>query len=85
VPVHSGALAWAARTNRDALALALSGGEDYELLFAVSRRQRRNFLAAIRQCGDLTATRVGRLRAEPGAWLNQNGRLEPLGPGFVHF
>jgi thiamine-monophosphate kinase len=85
VPVHPGAMAWAARANQDPLTLALSGGEDYELLFAVSRRQRRNFLSAIQQAGDLVATRVGRLRAEPGAWLNREGRLEPLGSGFVHF
>jgi thiamine-monophosphate kinase len=85
VPVHPGAAAWAAGTHQDPLTLALSGGEDYELLFAVSRRQRRNFFSAIRQSGDLTVTRVGRLQGEPGAWLNRDGRLEPLGPGFVHF
>jgi thiamine-monophosphate kinase len=85
VPVHPGAAGWAANAKQDPLALALSGGEDYELLFAVSRRHRRNFFSAIRQSGDLTATRVGRLQAEPGAWLNRDGRLEPLGPGFVHF
>jgi len=85
VPVHPGAMAVAARSNQDPLTLALSGGEDYELLFAVSRRQRRNFLSAVQQSGDLTVTRVGRLQSEPGAWLNRDGRLEPLGPGFVHF
>jgi len=85
VPVHRGATAWADRAQRDPLMLALSGGEDYELLFAVSRRQRRNFLSALHQSGGLEVNRIGRLQSEPGAWLNRDGRLEPLGPGFVHF
>jgi len=85
VPIHAGASEWARRHGGDALGLALGGGEDYELLFAVSRRGKRNFLAAVRQSGDVMVTRIGRLRAEPGVWIDRDGRLEPLGTGFVHF
>lgn len=49
VPVHTGAT----------LADALSGGEDYELLFAVPRRRTRLFHAAIRQAGEVPVTEIG--------------------------
>ncbi|MFI5177265.1 MAG: thiamine-phosphate kinase [Vicinamibacterales bacterium] len=85
IPIHPGARSWAARTDTDPLTLAITGGEDYELLFAVRPRQRGAFRAAGRACGDLGLTRVGRLTAEPGVWLDRDGRLEPLGAGFTHF
>jgi thiamine-monophosphate kinase len=85
VPVHPGASAWAARQGIDAIDLALSGGEDYELLFAVPRRRRRAFLAIANRWHGLPVTAVGRLSAEAGAWLIRDGRREPLPSGFVHF
>lgn len=85
IPVHPAARSLSERTGRNAVELAVSGGEDYELLFAVRPRQRRAFMVATRRCSGLTLTLVGRLTAEPGAWLDQGGRLEPLGPGFEHF
>jgi thiamine-monophosphate kinase len=85
IPVHPGARSWAVRIEIDPLTLAVSGGEDYELLFAVHPRQRAAFRVAGRACGDLGLTRVGRLTAEPGAWLERGGKLEPLGTGFTHF
>ena len=85
IPVHPGASAWADRTGIDPAAFALAGGEDYELLFAVPPRQSRRFAGATRRCRDLPVTRIGRLTAEPGQWLDRSGRLEPLAAGFVHF
>jgi thiamine-monophosphate kinase len=85
VPLHPAARAWFERTSRDPLARALSGGEDYELLFAVAPRSRRTFLGAVRRCPDVEVTLVGRLTAEPGAWLLGPAGSSPLGAGFVHF
>jgi thiamine-monophosphate kinase len=85
VPVHPGASAWAARASLELLTWALSGGEDYELLFAVPKRRTRSFLAAAKRWADLQVTRVGHLTREPGVWIRRSGRLEPLGSGFVHF
>jgi len=85
VPVHPGASAWVARASVDPLAWALSGGEDYELLFAVPKRRMRSFLAAAKRWPNLQVTRIGCLTKEPGVSLRRGGRLEPLGPGFVHF
>jgi thiamine-monophosphate kinase len=85
LPVHPGARHWAAASGRDPVAVALSGGEDYELAFAVSPKQRVKFLAALRRCRGLPITRVGRFTAEPGHWLERDGALGPLPTGFAHF
>ena len=85
IPVHPAARAWAIDAGRDPLELALTGGEDYELAFAVRPRQRSKFLAALRRCGNLPTARVGRFVAEPGAWLEQDGERQSLKEGFTHF
>ncbi len=85
LPVHAGTREWAGRAGQDAVALALSGGEDYELAFAVRPRQRSKFLAALRRCAGLPVTRVGRFTAERGHWLEQAGARTPLPSGFAHF
>jgi len=85
IPVHAGAATWAVGHGDDPLLFALSGGEDYELLFAVPPRRRAAFLAVARRGGGLPVTRIGRLTAEPGCWLEVNGRRDLLPEGFVHF
>ncbi|HEX9573837.1 MAG TPA: thiamine-phosphate kinase [Myxococcales bacterium] len=57
--------------------LALSGGEDYALLFAVRARNLRRLLAAIRRTGS-PATAVGRFVAGRGIRLLEHGRPRPL-------
>ena len=84
VPLHSGAVAVAARIGRDPLAFALSGGDDYELLFAVGPRQMSRFGGAARRCG-LAVTRIGELTSGPDLHLRlPDGRLAPLPEGFEH-
>jgi thiamine-monophosphate kinase len=64
---------------------ALGGGEDYELLFAVSPRMRSRLRNARRLAGDLAITRIGRLTADRAMLLSRNGRTEELPAGFEHF
>jgi thiamine-monophosphate kinase len=86
IPVAAGARSWFDSANRDPVESALAGGEDYELAFAVSKRQERRFLAAARRCPDVPATKVGEFVAEPGVRLVANGTVTPVsGPGFGHF
>jgi len=66
VPVQEGAT----------LAQALTGGEDYELLFAVPRRRTRLFHAAIKQAGEVAVTEIGACT---------KGAIPDLGQGFRHF
>jgi thiamine-monophosphate kinase len=67
VPIHPGAT----------LEQALTGGEDYELLFAVPRRRTRLFLAAIKQAGEVDVTDIG--------VCTKGSDITPMGEGFRHF
>ena len=62
---------------------ALSGGEDYELLFAVPPRRRRAFEQVASRQAPLT--QIGELMADPGVVIDRNGQFGPLGGGFSHF
>ena len=75
LPIEEGA------TLRD----ALGGGEDYELLFAVSPRMRSRLKNARRLAGDLAVTRIGRLTADRAMLLSRSGSTEELPAGFEHF
>jgi len=85
LPVHPGATAWASQAGRDVAGLAVAGGEDYELLFAVPARRRRSFAAALRRCPGVAATRIGTLTKEAGCWLDRARKRTELGTGFEHF
>ena len=86
VPVDPAAAAVAEDYGRDALELALSGGEDYELLFAVRPADAERALAAVtgtggtaRIIGQLTDTALGMRLRDAG------GTLRPLEPrGWDH-
>ena len=83
VPVHP---AVAAVFGREAaLEAALSGGEDYELLFAVPGRAGRRFAAAAR-LARLEVTRIGALTpAGTGLVLHTDSGNRPIPEGFEHF
>ncbi|MDT7690216.1 MAG: thiamine-monophosphate kinase [Acidobacteriota bacterium] len=68
----------------EALALALDGGEDFELLFTVSPRAASRLP---REVGGVPATRIGEVTAERGrVRLVREGRARMLRPGgFEHF
>lgn len=85
LPVDAEATVWARGAGRDPVLHALQGGEDYELAFAVAPRRRSAFEAVVGRCRGLAVTRVGRFVREPGAWLERQGRREPLPEGFGHF
>jgi thiamine-monophosphate kinase len=100
VPLHP-ALVQACRRHgplgeppQTALEIALSGGEDYELLFAADPAFRRDVDAARTHCGGLEFTRIGRVVAAaasaaagagPGVVFERDG--EPWSPphSFDHF
>ena len=85
VPLHPASRAWFARTGQDPIAAAIAGGDDYELLFAVSQRRRGRLRGVIHQGRGVSITRIGELTANTAVGLVREGRLEPLPSGFVHF
>jgi thiamine-monophosphate kinase len=86
LPVDPAALDLAGTLGLDAVELALTGGEDYELLFAVPPRRRRAFEAAVKRAGETTATRIGRMTAGKSVRVATGDMLELLtNKGFTHF
>jgi thiamine-monophosphate kinase len=85
LPVHPGAKEWFARQGTDPTAASIAGGDDYELLFAVSPKKRGRLRGVMREARGLAITRIGELTADRSVGLLRNGQLEPLPSGFVHF
>ncbi len=83
LPIHAGARRWF--DGGDPVRAALAGGDDYELLFAVSRRARGRLRGVTREARGVPITRIGELTADPAVVLVRDGRTEPLPAGFVHF
>lgn len=75
----------ALRGRDDAVQLALSAGDDYELCFTVPEAALAQ-LAAISRDSRLPLTTIGRITAEPGLRLWQQGKQVSLtASGFQHF
>jgi thiamine-monophosphate kinase len=64
---------------------ALSGGEDYELLFASAPKLRRRLEGVCRHVKDVAVTRIGRTTREGTFLLEKGGKTETLPEGFAHF
>jgi len=79
----SAALLRARRTREAAAAVALQGGEDYELLLAVPPARASAFERACARAGE-RVTRIGRLGGRRLRFL-QESRLLDSPPGFDHF
>lgn len=81
IPVSAETCDAAARLGQDPVAWALSGGEDFELLFSASPDHMAQILD-----GGVDATVIGEVTAqEDGIWLLQDGQRGELGSGFDHF
>jgi thiamine-monophosphate kinase len=86
VPVPEAARRWFAdREGLDPLDAAVSGGEDYELLFTVPARRRRALAAVLRLTDGLPCTRIGTVTADRGLVVTRQGAKAPLPVGFAHF
>jgi thiamine-monophosphate kinase len=74
----------AGRDPDAALGIALGGGEDYELL--LTGPDRAGAAAAIEAATGIPVTRIGRVGAGRGAFLeSSNGARRPLDGGYAHW
>jgi thiamine-monophosphate kinase len=80
IPVQSGVAAVAEAAGRDPLELAVSGGEDYELLATLPPARLEEATAALTASG-LALTRIGTVTAGGGVEIRRpgGGALEPRG------
>lgn len=84
LPIDPAARAWWTSAGMDAIDRSLTGGEDYELLFAVPPRRRRALLAACK-AARVPVTRVGQVTATGELTIAQGEDRKSLPPGFAHF
>ena len=84
LPIDPAAAHWFAAQGQDPVLSALTGGDDYELLFTVSKKLRGRFRGVQRHAEGLPVTRIGELTAG-GVELLRAGRTEPMPEGFTHF
>ena len=75
---------WFEHRGAEAVHEAIAGGDDYELLFAVSPRLHGR-LKAVERHGGTPLTRIGSCTADRALVLRQDGKDQPLPRGFSHF
>ncbi len=85
IPVAPGARAWFEGRGLDAIEPAISGGEDYELLFSVAPRSQKALRAIAHLCRDIPVTPIGSFTADRQLTLERDGRAGPVPSGFAHF
>jgi thiamine-monophosphate kinase len=86
LPIEPGAHEWWTARGEDAVARALTGGDDYELLFAVPPRWRGRLRHARRHVASPPLTRVGVLTKARGEYVVvRESRRERLTGGFEHW
>lgn len=86
IPIDAACRAVAARLGLDALGLATSGGEDYELLLTCPESAVGEVAAAVSAHGGTALTAIGEIVARPGVVLvDTEGREGALAAGFNHF
>ena len=84
LPVDRAAADWFTSRQLDPVTAAVSGGDDYELLFSVPRKFAGRLRPVQRGARGVALTRIGELTAEPGVRLLRAGIPEELPRGFEH-
>jgi thiamine-monophosphate kinase len=85
LPIDPAAAAWFREQGIDPVTAAISGGDDYELLFTVPRKFKGRLRAVESEARGLPLTKVGELTAGRDLLLAHAGGTEPLPQGFRHF
>jgi thiamine-monophosphate kinase len=86
LPIADGARQWWQERGIDPVIAALSGGDDYELLFAVAPRRGGVLRSVSRQVADPPLTKIGVFTKDPRERvILREAREETLPEGFEHF
>jgi thiamine-monophosphate kinase len=86
LPIPDAARRWFVEHGSvDPIDAAVSGGEDYELLFTVPPRRRRALAAVMKLAGDVPCTHIGMVTTGRDVLLRRDGGALPLPQGFAHF
>jgi len=84
LPIDAAARAWSESRSADAVRTAVTGGDDYELLFTVRPRTGRRLREAERH-GGVAITRIGTCTDGGGVVLQCGDDRMPMPEGYTHF
>jgi thiamine-monophosphate kinase len=85
IPVTKDVRDWQDRMGRDWLEPALSGGDDYELVFTVRPAHRGRLRGVCQQLGDLPITRIGVVTKARDLLVKDARGTRTLPVGYEHF
>jgi len=87
VPVDDAVREAASALGQDALAWAIGGGEDYELLVTGDAETLPALAEALQRATGTRLTLIGEIAAGPPeiTWLDERGAPVPMAAGFEHF
>jgi thiamine-monophosphate kinase len=85
LPIAADVREWHQLRGGDVLRTALSGGDDYELLFTVRQAHRGRLRGALNALSDLRVTRIGVVTKERALCLREEERTRELPGGYEHF
>ncbi len=85
LPLAAEAHDWFVAHQADPVMAALCGGDDYELLFTVSARQRARLRSVRHLIGELPLTRIGTVTASRTVRLKTAGGECPVPAGYEHY
>jgi thiamine-monophosphate kinase len=85
LPIAAGVKEWAATSAANPIEVAMSGGDDYELLFTVHPSKRGHLRSVRRQLGDLPITRIGVVTRAHQLVLTGDGPAREIAQGYEHF
>jgi thiamine-monophosphate kinase len=86
LPIDPAAAEWFTQQGLDPVEEAVSGGDDYELVFAVPRKYRGRLKSVETDARGVALTRIGELTApSSGVVLSRDGQRIDMPAGFSHF
>ena len=85
LPIDAAARAWFQSAGADPIMAALSGGDDFELLFAVPKKRGGRLRAVTSAARGVPLTRIGELTASKETVVIKDGVAKLLPDGFQHF
>jgi thiamine-monophosphate kinase len=85
LPISAGARAWHLRHGTDPVDTALSGGDDYELVFTVKPSHRGRLRGVTHRLGTLPVTRIGVVTRGRELRVRDGERIRELPAGYEHF
>ena len=85
LPVDPAARGWFEAHGQDPVVAAVTGGDDYELLFAVPKKLRGRLRTVQSEARGVPLTRIGELTEHQALLLRRPDAEDPLPRGFEHF